>query len=113
MYLFKMSHLNVRDTKFNGFNLFTFQDSSNGTAKSASSFASVSRFSAMSQRIKSSNEPGAGAVGDAAAAAGRKGSQSSTIRDKQSPILVGFQLKRVDLQSPWSFQNVRVRMRVI
>ena len=69
----------------------TFQDSSNGTAKSASSFASVSRFSAMSQRMKSSNEPGAGvaAVGDASAA-GRKGSQSSTIRDKQRPILVGF-----------------------
>ena len=58
------------------------QDSSNGTAKSAASFASVSRFSAMSQRIKSNNEPGPGAAalaGDATAAAGRKGSQSSTI----------------------------------
>ena len=70
----------MRD-KFNRCNGVAFQDSSsNGTAKSASTFASVSRFSTMSQRIKSNNEAGAAAAaGDAAT--GRKGSQSSTVRE--------------------------------
>ena len=68
----------LRD-KFNRCSGVAFQDSSNGTAKSASTFASVSRFSTMSQRIKSNNEAGAAAAGDAAT--GRKGSQSSTVRE--------------------------------
>ena len=55
----------------------SLQDSSNGGAtRTASSMASVGRFSAMSTRIKSGNETGA------ADAAGRKGSQSSTIREE-------------------------------